>query len=91
MIEKISQLRVLTLVAVCVGVVLPVFLCGCESQEAREAKVHFRQAQAHFIAGRYEEAIAVYKKAIDIEPTGGAASLARERISELSTTQPADK
>jgi len=40
---------------------------------------------------QYAEAIAAYKKCIALDPTGKKADDARERISELSTTQPSNR
>jgi len=93
MTGKLNKLQILCFL-VWVLIVLPAFLCSCESKADREARerqdredrearerqdrefweareragAYFQQALNHYQAGRYEESIAAYKKILDIDP-----------------------
>jgi len=77
MIGKITQLRDMTLGVGWAVVVLSVFLCGCgESEKDRkdkETEACFEQAEAHYQAGRNDDAIAAFKKAIALKPDNARA------------------
>jgi tetratricopeptide (TPR) repeat protein len=54
---------------ICVLVVLPAFLSGCEFQadkDVKEAKEYYRKGNTYYELEQYPEAIAAYKKAINI-------------------------
>ena len=82
MAGKQNKLRILSFVGRVV-IVLPVFLCGCNSEKDstkstdstdREAEAYYKQGKSHSEAGRYKEAIIAYKKAIDLRPDYAEAS-----------------
>jgi len=62
----LNKLRILSLVA-CVVIVLPAFLCGCESKKDK-AEAHYGKAEAYNMLWQYAEALAAYKKSITIKP-----------------------
>jgi tetratricopeptide (TPR) repeat protein len=64
---KLNKLRMLSFVAF-VLVVLPVFLCGCESKADRDAATHLKLGKIEFEAGRLVEAMDAFDKAIAIKP-----------------------
>ena len=73
MSEKPNGLKILSFVLSCVIVVLPTFLCGCNSHEKGDganvdAAAYLTQGIALVRKGRPEDAILVFEKAIAIKP-----------------------
>jgi tetratricopeptide (TPR) repeat protein len=64
---KLNELRILSFAAF-VLVLLPVFLCGCESKTDRDAATHLKLGKIEFEAGRFVEAMDAFDKAISIKP-----------------------
>ena len=55
------------------------------------AEAHYNMGAACAELGRYADAVAAYRKVVAIESTGKWADSAREAITALSTTRPANK
>ena len=63
-----SKRNNLCVVLSCAIIVLPAFLCGCQSKEDREAEALLEQANAYSTDGLFKEALPSYKKAIALKP-----------------------
>ncbi|MDP6634868.1 MAG: hypothetical protein QGG42_08230 [Phycisphaerae bacterium] len=85
-------MRICSFVASCTLIALTAFPGGCNSNEDRkatnkkdaEAEARRKQAEDHYEAQRYAQAIAAYKKYIALEPTGALSDYARKLIGKLS-------
>ena len=64
----IRQWPVLTFAISCVVIAGLVLSRGCESKETKEAMAYLRQGYDHYSAGRHEDAIIAFKKAIVLKP-----------------------
>jgi len=65
---RLNKLWILSLVVVCVVIAGLVLSRGCESKETKEAMAYLSQGYDHYEAGRHEDAIIAYKKAIVLKP-----------------------
>ena len=65
--RELNKSRILSFVG-CVVIVLPAFLCGCNSEKDRDAATYLKLGKVDYDDGRFMNALIAYQKAIDLKP-----------------------